>query len=84
MDYDQFFPKQDTKCDCSDQIRVTVFLIGLVVVLVDSIAECGRARKLKKLENENETLKSVLLKTVDRILIRMMKNGIPSDDDHTD
>jgi hypothetical protein len=75
MDYDQFFPKKEVECDCSDHIRGTAFLITLVVFLIDCIAQCSHNKKMKKLETENETLKSVLFKSVDRALIRMMKNG---------
>lgn len=74
MDYEQFFPKmQETKCD--NQIRLTIVVMTLLYVILDLTMMCKANRREKALKQENETLKNVILKSVDRALIRMMKNG---------
>ena len=83
MDYEQFFPKQtmQEKCDCSDHIRGTVVILLLLSLVFDCITSCRRSKKMERLENENTTLKNVILTSVDKALVRMMKNGNNTEDD---
>lgn len=85
MDYEQFFPPQTTN-ECGREHRIIGFFVFVTVVsiLVDVVSYCRTNRKLRDLQNENESLKSLILKTVDRTLVRMMKNGNDSDDEHED
>ena len=84
MDYDQFMPKQpmDEKCDCSNHIRGTIFVLSVLTLVVDCIASCRRKRKMEEIENENKTLKSIILSSVDKAFVKMMKNGNDSEDEH--
>ncbi len=83
MDYEQFFVKQDDhKCD--NHVRMAVAVVTLLYIILDLTLTCGQQRKVKDLQKENQTLKTVILKSVDRALIRMMKNGNDSDDEHED
>lgn len=75
MDYNQFIPKNADGCDCSNHIRGTIILFLMVSLVIDCVTSCSRARKVYRLEHENNTLKEIILKTVDKTLVRMMKNG---------
>lgn len=80
MDYEQFFTtSNEHKCD--NQIRMTILVVTLLYVILDLTLTCKNNRKVKDLQKENETLKSVILKSVDRALMRMMKNGNESEED---
>jgi len=81
MDYEQFFPKSEPVCDCSNHIRGTVFLLGLISLVADCIAQCKRRKDIQKLKTENETLKSIIFRSVDRALVKMMKNGNENEND---
>lgn len=80
MDYEQFCPKQE--CDCSNHIRGTVIILVMINLLIDCVASCKRSNLIKELTTENETLKSVILNSVDRVLVKMMKNGNDEDELH--
>lgn len=83
MDYEQFFPKKVMK-ECADEH----YIIGLftimtaVYILIDCVYMCSASRKMKTLRDENETLKSIVLKSMERGLLRMMNQ--PTEDDHDD
>jgi hypothetical protein len=79
MDYEQFFPKQE--CDCSNHIRGTIIVLTVLSILIDSVAYCRRDKKITELTSENQTLKTIILKSVDRALVKMMKNGHDSEND---
>jgi len=80
MDYEQFFTtSNEHKCD--SQIRMTILVVTLLYVIIDLTLTCKNNRKVNDLQKENETLKSVILKSVDRALVRMMKNGNDSEED---
>lgn len=76
----EFFKNVDANCDCSNHIRVTAAVIFLASLMIDCFTSCRRDKKIERLENENQTLKSVILSTVDQALMRMMKNGCNDDD----
>lgn len=83
MDYEQFFPKQMAK-ECSDEHYIIgVFsIIFAVSILLDCISMCRANRKMRALQYENETLKSIVLKSMERGVLRMMNQ--PTEDDHED
>lgn len=83
MDYEQFFTNTtDHKCD--NQIRMTILVMTLVYVILDVTLMCKAKRRMNDMKKENETLKNVILKSVDRALMRMMKNGNDSEYEHED
>lgn len=74
MDYEQFFPKQEVKCeDCGNIVRGVLVVMTVLSLLIDCISSCKNKRKIHALETENKTLKSIILKSVDRALVKMMK-----------
>lgn len=79
MEYEQFFQTQD-ECDCYSSVRTVVIILSLLTLAVDCVTVCKRNRKIAELTNENETLKTIILKSVDKAFIRMMKNGNDNED----
>lgn len=83
MDYEQFFPKQEMKaCEREHTVLGVVGVLTLIYMLVDCIYVCSANQKMKALKNENETLKSIILKSVERNLLRMMHQS--TEDEHED
>jgi hypothetical protein len=74
MDYEQFFTKTEAKeCDCSNHIRVTLAVITLLCLIVDCVSSCKTKRRMNAIEAENQTLKSIIFKSVDRALVNLIK-----------
>lgn len=82
MDYEQFFTTSPHDAKCDNQIRLTILVMTLIYVVLDLTLMCKANRRMNAVKQENETLKSVILKSVDRALVRMMKNG--NDYEYTD
>lgn len=83
MDYEQFSVKSD-KCACDTQVRGAVLIVSAFYILVNLVLNYREVRREKLLQQENETLKNIVLKSVDNALVRMMKNGNNSEDEHDD
>jgi hypothetical protein len=83
MDFDELFTEQKV-VDCSREHRIIgiILILNLVSLLVDCVSACKRYTEIKFLKQENETLKSIILKSVDKAFLRMMKNGNDSEDEH--
>lgn len=82
MEYEQFFSYQmNDKCNYENTIIMILGSIILLSLLFDCISECKSRRRLT---NENETLKTIIVKSVDRTLIKMMKNGNDEENCHED
>lgn len=82
MEYEQFFSYQvNDKCGYENTVIMILGSIILLSLLCDCISECKSRRKLT---NENETLKTIIVKSVDRTLMNMMKNGIDEENCHQD
>lgn len=85
MDYEQFFTTQEMQpCEC-DREKLTIGLLATMIcvyILIDCISMCSTSRKMKTLRDENETLKSIVFKSMERGLIRMMH--MPQEDEHED
>ena len=80
MDYEQFFPKQMTS-ECVNE-RFALGMLAVLTIgymLVDFITTCNANRKIKTLESENNTLKSIVLKSVERSLLKMMHQSEEED-----
>ena len=85
MDFDQFFPTevQEVVCDCTSQVRTTVLLLTAIYVMVDyACSNKNQKEKISQLTAENATLKSVIMKSMNRTFERLMKNGNDSEDEH--
>jgi hypothetical protein len=83
MDYEQFFTEQKA-ADCTREHKIIgiILILNLVSVVIDCVSACKRYNEIKSLKQENESLKSMILKSVDRAFIRMMKNGNNPEDEH--
>lgn len=84
MDYDQFFVKQENTCAAEHRIIGLFTIVTVFSLLIDLVSCCRTNQKLQNLQNENESLKSLILKSVDKAFVRMMKNGNDSEDEHED
>ncbi len=80
MDFEQFCPKVvETKCeDCGNLVRGVLVVMTFLALLIDCISSCKNREKMNTLKAENESLKSIILKSVDRALIKAIK---PDEDD---
>lgn len=81
MDYEQFFPKTEQP-KCENEIRLTIVVMMILWAILDLTLMCKANYREKALKQENETLKNVILKSVDRALVRMMKNGNENEINH--
>ena len=82
MEYEQFFSYQtDNKCQYENGVIMILGGIILLSLLCDCISNCKSRRRLS---DENETLKTIIIKSVDRTLIKMMKNGNDEENYHED
>lgn len=85
MDYEQFFPSiQNDNCVAEQKIVGLVTVLTCLYVTLDCLMSCVHSRRVHTLETENKTLKGIILNSVDRTLIRMMKNGNNSDTNEED
>lgn len=71
-----------TDCNCTQHICVTVLMLTIVNLLINCVYKCQESQKVRHLKRENETLKSMILKSVDNAFMRIMKNGNDTDDEH--
>lgn len=85
MDYEQFFPPmQNDNCVAEHKIIGLVTVLTCLYVTLDCLMSCVQNKRVYTLETENKTLKSIILNSVDRTLIRMMKNGNNSETSEED
>lgn len=80
MEYEQFFTNIEQP-KCVSEIRMTIVIMTILYLILDLTLTCKAKDREVALKKENDTLKSVILKSVDRALIRMMKNGNDSETD---
>lgn len=77
MEYDQFFTQEDTSCSCYPQIKLALIGISCVAILIDCVYSCSERNRLNK---ENKTLKNIISKSLERTIMRNLKNGYDIDD----
>ncbi len=83
MDYEQFFPKQmEPQCERERFTIGVLAVLTLVYLLVDCMSIRNTNRKMNTLHTENETLKSIILKSMERSLLQMMHQE--PDNEHED
>jgi hypothetical protein len=85
MEYEQFFTT-NTIVD-TNPIYLQVAIVGLLslnLVMKCCLCWCNKRRHVAKLEQENHTLKSIVLQSVDKALVNMLKNGSYDDGGHID
>jgi len=82
MNYEQFFPTSDFNNQCLPYAYVLTGLTAMSVMVLtcafDSNTDKG---KIEKLQEENVTLKRLIVKSIDKMLVRMLKNGYDIDND---
>ena len=70
MNYEQFFTIDNY--NCYSQIKIAVIGIACLSLLADCVYSC---RERNKLNLENKTLKNIISKSIERTIIRNLKNG---------
>lgn len=73
MDYD--FLLNNLTCDCNQQTIVGGIITFLLIMFVDCVYTCRLNNRVQELNSENRTLRNVILTSVDRTLVRLLKNG---------
>jgi hypothetical protein len=72
------------ECNCYPQIRLTVLILTLLALLVDCVSHCRTRSRVKFLTAENETMKSLILTSLDKAFTGIVKNGYETDNEHED
>ncbi len=76
MEYEQFFTIDEVNpSTCQNEIKLTLICVGFIVIIIDCIRSCKLEQRIKKLRTENNTLKGVILQSIDRKLTKNLKNG---------
>lgn len=73
MEYEQFFTTvENNECDCYSQIKIALVGMSVVALLVDCVYSW---RMNKNLIEENKSLKHIISKSIERVVIKNLKNG---------
>lgn len=72
------------ECNCYSEIRVTLLIVTLLALLVDCVGHCRARSRVRVLKAENETMKSLILTSLDKAFTGVMKNGYETDNEHED
>jgi hypothetical protein len=76
MEYEQFFTiDQPNQHACYNEIKLTLVCVSFVIILIDCFNSCRLKRNIRTLKAENNTLKQVILKSIDHKFSRILKNG---------
>lgn len=82
MDYEQFFPTQSFNQQCLPFAYVLTGLTAISMVVFTCLCDKREEKNaVKRIQAENDTLKRIILKSVDKMLVRMIKNGYDIDND---
>lgn len=79
MEYEQFFQADDDNCNCYNQVKITVIGLTCVIGLISFALSCRDSKRVYKLKIENNTLKDIILKSVDQTFTKILKNGYDID-----
>ena len=82
MVYEQFFVTQNNECVTEKRV---IGLFGFLTVLCITVS-CASAYiqtiQMNDLAKENRSLKTRILKRLDKAFVRFMKNGYESEEEH--
>lgn len=83
MDYkrDLNLEMEPIKCDCGSITKLLIVLVLFMAVLV-LCTKSNSTRKIQYLKVENETLRSLIMNSVDNMIVNMLKNGSDNDNQH--
>lgn len=88
MDYESMFCKYDStevkECNCYPQIRVLSLVLTLLALVIDCVGHCRTRSRVKTLTAENETMKSLILTSLDKTFTGFVKNGYETENEHED
>jgi hypothetical protein len=84
MEYEQFFTTNATTTMDSSYLYVAILGILSLNLMMKCYKTCRKSRRVLQLEQENHTLKSIILQSVDKALVRMLKNGSHDDGGHNE
>lgn len=85
MEYEQFFTTNAITDTNTIYLQVAIIgLLSLNLVMKCCLCWCNKRRRMTDLEQENHTLKSIILQSVDKALVNMLKNGSHDDGGHND
>jgi hypothetical protein len=73
MEYEQFFPTVNFEQQCLPYAYVLTALMAASVIILTCV--CDKQEKTKHLQEENKTLKRLISKSIDKMLVKMLKNG---------
>lgn len=85
MNFEELLSKRETEeCDCSNHIRGAIFLMSILYLVFDCVHSCRRNHQIAELTVENNNLKTIVLKSLDKAFTNLMKNGNNSENEHED
>ena len=73
MDYK--FLVDDTHCNCKGQAILGGLLTFILITIIDCCYTDRLSNRLRELEYENKSLKNIILTSVDKVLVKLIKNG---------
>lgn len=80
MEYEQFFSTQSFNQQCLPFAYVLTALTAVSVMVLSCTCDTQvEKQKVEKLQIENDTLRGIILKSVDKMLVRILKNGYDID-----
>lgn len=82
MDYkrDLNLEMDKISCDCENISKILVILLMLMTIITVCTKSNSR-RKIRHLKIENETLRRIVMTSIDNMFVNMLKNGSYNDND---
>lgn len=85
MNYEELLGEQYfAEKPCYSHIKVTLLVVTLLALLVDCVGHCRARCRVRRLEAENETMRSIIMTSLDKTFTRIVKNGYESENEHED
>lgn len=85
MDFDfEILELNDDSCNCTYCVQVSFIAFALLMIFYNIVNNCKTTQDVLDLQSENDTLKRLVLKSIDKIFVRMLKNGYDFDNNNSD
>lgn len=70
--------------NCYSHIRLTLLVVTLLTLVVDCVSHCRTRNRVRTLTAENETMRTLIMTSLDKAFTKIVKNGYETDDEHED
>lgn len=76
--------KEKAECNCYSYVKLTLLVVTLLTLAVDCVSHCRTRSRVRKLTAENETMRSLIMTSLDKAFTKIVKNGYDSESEHED